>query len=322
MKIFLTGGSGFLGTNVVEKLSRFDDFTFVNFDSHEPRNSAHAPYWICGDILDRDALNAALKEFGPDIVIHMAARTDLDGTSLSDYAANTDGVDHIIECCNEYSCVKRVVFLSSMLVCRLGYQPQSDLDFCPTTAYGESKVVGERLVRTKVRTDLDWVVLRPTSLWGPWFDTPYRSFFDTVRSGWFMMPSKSFVYRSYGFVLNSVEQIMSIALLENTLGLKQVHYLADEIPIELSDWAESIIRLSGKGRMFRVPWVFLRTLALAGDLFKLLGVSSPPLTSFRLSNMTTNAIYDTESWTGICERSRYSKEDGVKITVDWLNSRD
>lgn len=320
MNVLLTGGSGFLGTNMVEKLSQLADVTLVNFDVSRPKNPAHNSYWVPGDILDRESLDKAFQTFRPDIVIHMAARTDLDGRSIQDYAPNTQGVNNIIECCNQSLVVSRLVFLSSMLVCRLGYQPEDDQDFCPSTFYGESKAVGERLVREKVRPDLDWVILRPTSLWGPWFDIPYRTFFDSVRAGFFMMPTKISVHRSYGFVLNSVEQISSVALLRDIPGLKQVHYLADKVPIELSDWAATIARISQKGKVYRVPWRLLKIFAIVGDALKYLGVSSPPLTSFRLSNMTTNAIYDTDSWVGICDNMKYSVDDGVRITIDWMNT--
>ncbi len=43
--------------------------------------------------------------------------------------------------------VERAVIASSRLVCRIGYQPGFDEDYCPTTAYGASKVETECLVR-------------------------------------------------------------------------------------------------------------------------------------------------------------------------------
>ena len=320
MRIFLTGGSGFVGTNMAEWLSKRDDVTFVNFDINKPRNIDQSNYWVEGDICDLKRLKSIFDDFCPDVVIHMAARTDLNGSSLLDYETNTTGVENMIKCCNECASVKRVIFLSSMLVCRLGYTPKNDFDFCPTTYYGESKVIGEKLVRKKVRNGLDWVLLRPTSLWGPWFDIPYRNFFDAVRKGIFMMPSNLKVYRSYGFVLNSVEQIAAIMKLQNTLGLNTVHYLADAEPIELSTWALKIIEVSKKGKIYRVPWLVLKLLAWAGDFLKFLGFTSPPITSFRLSNMTTNAIYDTQSWSGICDIKKYDMEEGTKITINWMQT--
>ena len=67
---------------------------------------------------------------------------------------------------------------------RIGYQPDSDTDYCPTTAYGASKALGEEAVRA-AQLDVPWVIVRPTSIWGPWFDIPYRTFFDSIQHGRF-----------------------------------------------------------------------------------------------------------------------------------------
>lgn len=316
--MIVTGGSGFLGTNLMEKLIN-DGFEVLNVDLRPPRNKSLLENWVQGDICDADGIRRTVKQFGPDIIVHMAARTDLNGQTLSEYDANIGGLGNIISCCNENINIQRVIFFSSMLVCKLGYQPENELDFCPTTLYGESKVIGEKLVRDKIRTDIEWSILRPTSIWGPWFDVPYRIFFDTVRSGVFMMPMRLKVYRSYGFVLNSVEQIMVLVNTCNKDMLYRVHYLADHEPIELSDWASTIIEYSGRGNFYRVPMFFLSLAAAAGDFLKALGVKSPPLTTFRLRNMTTDALYDVESWRQAGLKQKYSMSQGVRITINWMN---
>ena len=114
---------------------------------------------------------------------------------------------NIIEAINKINTVKFIIFASSMLVCRLGYQPNNSNDYCPDTVYGESKVIGERIVRESSLT-VPWTIVRPTSIWGPWFDIPYRSFFDTVHKGLYFHPSGLRVKRSYGFVLNVIYQFL------------------------------------------------------------------------------------------------------------------
>ena len=319
MKILVTGGSGFLGSNLVERLSR-DRFEVFNVDVKPPKNGALFGNWIKGDVCDFDGIRTIFKRYRPEVVVHMAARTDLEGRSLDEYNANFDGVSNIIACCNEDKNIQRVIFLSSMLVCKLGYQPNNDSDYCPTTIYGESKVIGEKLVREKIRTDLEWSILRPTSLWGPWFDVPYRAFFDSVLAGFFMIPSGLTVYRSYGFVFNSVNQITALITTSKKSMFCKVYYLADREPIELSEWANQIVEYSGRGKVYRVPMFLLVLAAKAGDVLKVLGVKSPPLTSFRLSNMTTNAVYNVDSWRQLDLEQEYSMSEGVKITVDWINN--
>jgi GlcNAc-P-P-Und epimerase len=319
MKILVTGGSGFIGTNLIEKFLYEDKIEIKNIDIESPKIQAHYANWINCDICNFNLLKKVFHKFQPDIVIHLAARTDLNGLHVENYPENVNGVENVIRCCNSVKNLKRAIFASSMLVCRLGYQPNNDKDFCPTIAYGESKVKGEQLVRSMIRNDLEWIIVRPTSLWGPWFGVPYRNFFDIVRSGYFMFPRDLKVYRSYGFILNSIDQLACLMYTNKKSALHKVHYLADYEPIELSHWANKIIEISKKGKVYRPPFILLKIVAIIGDLLKFVGFRSPPMSSFRLKNMTTNAVYGTDSIQNICGNQSYSMHEGVEITVRWLD---
>src|SRR6185436_6691400 len=94
-RIFITGGSGFIGTNLIEHFAG-SGLAVTNFDCLPPRNPAHTIYWQTGDIRERDSLTAAVSKFQPDVILHVAARTDLQGSTIEDYAANTTGVENMI----------------------------------------------------------------------------------------------------------------------------------------------------------------------------------------------------------------------------------
>lgn len=146
-KILVTGGSGFIGTNLIEHYKSIGDEVF-SIDIKHPRNIEHIDQWHKVDILDKDKLTTIIKEIEPNIVFHMAARTDLNGLNVDSYDVNTKGIENLISALNEIKTLDFVVFASSMLVCRLGYKPSSEVDYCPNTPYGESKVIGEGLIRS------------------------------------------------------------------------------------------------------------------------------------------------------------------------------
>lgn len=320
MNVIVTGGSGFIGTNLVQSLLDKPGVNVVNIDIKRPSNNAHYSNWVSCDICEYVSIEKIFSKFTPSIVVHLAARTDLNGRTIEDYSANTDGVVNIIKCCNLFPEVKRVIFASSMLVCRLGYIPGRDDDYCPTTAYGESKVLGEKMVKSSICNDLEWIIVRPTSLWGPWFDKPYKNFFDVVRAGYFMFPNGYKIQRSYGFIDNSIDQLNCLMFTENNSALYRVFYLADQIPIDISDWANQIISVSKKGRIFRpYRWV-LKIIALVGDLLEFLGFKNLPMTSFRLNNMLTSAVFDMTDLHKICGDQRYSSQQGVEKTIKWIES--
>jgi len=137
MKILITGGSGFIGTNLVSHfVSKGKEI--LNFDISPPRNSQHVNFWHQGDITNLSDLTKCIKDYMPSVILHMAARTDLEGSSISDYKENTIGVENLISASRACKSVDCVLFASSRLVCKIGYQPSNYHDYCPTTAYGES----------------------------------------------------------------------------------------------------------------------------------------------------------------------------------------
>jgi len=119
---------------------------FMNLDNRPPRNAAHKGFWQECDLLDAPLLKKIITDFSPTHVVHLAAKTGLDEKKLSDFAANMEGVENMLRVSEKTPSVERVIFTSSLLVCRMGYVPKHDTDYKPTTLYGQSKVEGEKIV--------------------------------------------------------------------------------------------------------------------------------------------------------------------------------
>lgn len=319
-RVLVTGGSGFIGTNLVEHYARLES-QVLNLDIKEPRNPEHLPFWEKMDLLDSAALSKAVAEFQPTCLLHMGARTDLDGASIHDYAANTDGVRNIIDAIEKLETLRKVIFASSRLVCRIGYQPAGDQDYCPTTPYGESKVLGEKIIHEEARRiHCPWVIVRPTSIWGPWFDVPYKTFFVTIAKGRYFHPGHKEIYKSFGFVGNTVYELDRLLTATSESLNRKTFYLADYPPIEISTFGDAIQKRLGARPIRRLPVPALRTLAAAGDALQFIGWKQPPLTTFRLSNLLTPMVHDLEPLRDVVGELPFSMEEGVKITADWLHS--
>ncbi len=316
-RILVTGGSGFIGTNVVAALLARGD-AVVNLDAVPPRNPAQQAQFRRTDICDAAALARAIDDFGPDCVIHLAARTDLLGTSLDDYATNIDGTAALLAVVADRPRIERVVFASSMLVCRLGYAPQSPTDYAPSTPYGASKVESERLVRAADPGRQRIILCRPTSIWGPWFAQPYRNFFDAVVGGWYIHPADASTRRSYGFVDNAVMQIFALLAAPQAALGDELYHLADYEPVDIGHWADVIATAAGRKPPRRIPALAADLAALAGDGLHRLGWKQPPMTRFRLANMRTNAVLDTGPMQKLCPVLPVGLFDGVDRTVVWM----
>jgi nucleoside-diphosphate-sugar epimerase len=313
-KILITGGSGFIGANILQYYVDLG-YEMLNIDFKPPRNQTHHRYWKNIDINNFLELSDAMYSFCPDYVIHLAARTDLKGKTLNEYSTNTSGSQNVLKSCCLLPSLKRGIFVSSMLVCKPGYIPKHTEDFAPSTIYGQSKAEMEKLIRNE-KLQFEWAIVRPTSIWGPGFSEPYRKFFDMVIDKKYFHIEKRSCTKTYGYVENLVYQMDCIlnGPIEKIQG--NVFYLGDYEPTNICNWANEIA--SELGIVIKnIPFWLIKLAALGGDLLKLIGLSFP-ITSFRLKNMTTNNVVDLTNTKNIAPDLPFSRIEGVKKTLQWL----
>lgn len=314
-KILVTGGSGFIGSNLIEYLMTYTQDEVLSLDIASPKINTHHSIWKKVDIRDKTHLSKVIKDFNPNIVIHLAARTDLNGKTIEEYDSNTTGVSNLIEVLNELEGLKRAVFASSMYVCEPGHSPKNFEDYKPHTTYGESKVITEQIIKS---ADLQypWAIIRPTSIWGPYFGEPYANFFYIVMSKkYFHMGAKACT-KTYGYIDNTIHQILALTNAPQESINKRVFYLGDWPPYDISEWANEIADYIGI-RIPRISFKLFQLTAMGGDALKFFGIKFP-MTSFRLKNMTTNNIQDLTPIQEIAPNLQVSRRDGVKTTIDWI----
>jgi len=110
MKIFITGASGFIGSHLVPLLS-----------------NNHDVYCMTSDLMDFAAVEAELIDQAPDVVVHLAARTEVERSfyEQTDFSqVNYVGSVNLIEAAAKVNRLKNFVFASTMEV--YGWQPISD----------------------------------------------------------------------------------------------------------------------------------------------------------------------------------------------------
>jgi nucleoside-diphosphate-sugar epimerase len=319
LKILVTGGSGFIGTNMIDLLEK-SNFTIFNYDMAKPRNSNQISYWSNVDILDKDILISKLVNDKPDYIVHLAARTDLnESEDINGYRVNIEGVKNIMEGAKQLDGLKKVIVASSMLVCKLGFSPNSFDEYAPNSLYGESKVLTEQIVK---EYPFSWTIVRPTSIWGPWFAEPYKNFFDLVMNGfYFNIPNKYSSTKTYGFVENTCQQIFSLLFNEEDHVNHNYFYLGDLNPINITNWANSIRKLNNQSKLITFPKVVLKIGAIAGDFFKnILGFHSFPMNSFRYNNMTNNNIInDIQRTIEVTQiGANTNLDDEIVKTLKWI----
>ena len=167
--IFVTGGAGFIGSHTCVELLNAGHAVavFDNFSNSQPESLARVeritgkkPTLYQGDIRDKAALVAAMRDCGARAVIHFAGLKAV-GESVQEplryYDNNVVGTVRLLEAMGECG-VKSLVFSSSATVYG---DPQrlpltEDHPLSATNPYGQSKLVIEEMLRDLYRSDASW----------------------------------------------------------------------------------------------------------------------------------------------------------------------
>ena len=314
-RILITGGSGFIGTHLVDLLSS-SGAVVLNVDKEPPRKPSHHEWWFDCDILDLDSLREAFEAHEPSAVVHLAARTDTEGQTLHDYRDNTEGTANLLRVIGENPCVRRVIITSTQFVCRPGALPESDEDFRPHTVYGESKVVTEKLTRAS-NLGAAWTIIRPTNIWGPWHPRYPHEFWRVLHRGLYVHPAGPQPIRCYGYVENVTHQIRQMLEAPEEKVGGRTFYVGDP-PAPLSEWVGAFSRALTGRDVKVVPRPVVRAIACVGDILGFAGVKFP-LTTSRFRSMTQDYPTPMQKTFDALGPPRYSVEEGVERTVEWLS---
>lgn len=182
MKLFITGGAGFIGSNFIRHiLNKYSDYEAVNFDkltyAGNPENlrdveSDPRYKFVRGDICDKAAAMEAAK--GCDAIINFAAETHVDRSIMDDSDfIKTDilGVKNLLEAAKELN-IKKIVQISTDEVygdIPAGIFSKENDPLHPSSPYSASKAGGEFLCMAYARTyNAPVIITRSTNNYGPY----------------------------------------------------------------------------------------------------------------------------------------------------------
>lgn len=317
-RIIITGSSGFIGERAIEHFLEVG-YEVLATDITVPGNPDHQRVYRQCDLLDKEKLTIMFTDFDPDYLLHLGARTDVfERKSIAGYDANITGTKNIIDAANACLHLKRVIITSSRLVCPVGHIPKTDDEYCPPNFYGESKVQTELLVKNSALKS-EWVITRPTAIWGEGFRVPsYRDFFEQIKHGRYFNLGSSSPQKTFGYVRNFNFQMEKLLLAPKESVHGKVFYIGDYTPVALRSWAKLIAHEFGQPPPRTLPLPVLRSLARVGDLFRAVGWKTFPLCTTRLNNMLQNAVHDCTVLETITGPLPYDLESATKRTVAWL----
>src|SRR4029079_11946211 len=201
------------------------------------------------------------------------------------YTANIEGVQNVIAAVRLTPSIRRAIWTSSQLVCRVGYVPRNDTDYTADTLYGQSKVRTEQIVREQDGAGREWCLARPTTVWGPGMSAHYQRFLRMIERGYYFHVGHGPLWKSYSYIDNIAFQYWRLLAAPAGQIQRRMFYLADYTPIDLIAWCDAFQRAFGARAVPHLPIAIARTLAFCGDAVNAVGVKRFPFNSFRLNNV-------------------------------------
>ena len=203
MNITLIGGSGFVGTRLLDLLKDCPEYKLRNIDLVQSHFFSRLTE--IGDVRKQEQMDRMLV--GSDVVVLLAAqhRDDVSPISLY-YDTNVGGMEVTLKAM-EKNGIKHLVFFSSVAVYGLNKRnPNEDHPADPFNHYGKSKWEAEKVLEKWYASHPDWNIdiVRPTVIFGERNRGNVYNLLNQIQSGHFLMVGKGENQKSMAYVGNIV----------------------------------------------------------------------------------------------------------------------
>jgi 2-alkyl-3-oxoalkanoate reductase len=301
VKALVTGGGGFLGRALVERLVR---------SGHDVTAAARGDYpglrelgvrTLRMDLADSEAVRTAVA--GRDVVFHAAAMAGVWGPKEEFVRTNVTGTRNVVEACRSEG-VPRLVHTSSPSVVFDGRDQEGAGPELPYAErfdafYPETKAAAERIVLEANGPGLATVALRPHLIWGPRDPHLLPRLLARAKAGRLFVVGDGRNRVGLTYVENAAaahEQAAS-RLEPGAPCAGRAYFVHDLAPVELWPWLDALVGRLGLPRIrHRVPETVARAAGLVAEvLWRALPLpGEPPMTRFVAAQLARSHWYDME----------------------------
>lgn len=298
MRVCVTGGTGFIGGALVDRLLREGASVRV-LARPSPRAQALAKRGlevIQGDLSNAQALDEAAR--GAEVVFHAAAMVEGAGSRKDFEEANLGGTQQVFDACIRQG-VPHVVYLSSIAVYGLVKKGDRINELTPVDEspekrdfYAQSKIkADEYATAIGLKTRLAVTILRPGVVYGPGRPLP-------IALLGFQMGKTSVVFgsRQLRFPITYIENLIdAIMLAAKTVGGLRKYIVIDDDDLTLSQYHATRARIDGTRPVFLPGWLILAGPTVLNGLTKIvpMGRETVAIWQRQAQRALQNRWYDT-----------------------------
>ena len=271
---FVTGGSGYIGRNLLRELvrqgHRVSALTRSKTSAQKVRDIGAEP--VHGDMLDKQALLEGMQ--GMRYLLHLAADTNHSGTTRQQEETNLNGTKNVFDAARQAG-VQRALHLSSEAVLLTGKPLRNADESIPMPdqfpgGYSCTKAMAEQIALAAATSGFDVVVLRPRFVWGRDDTTALPQLAEAAQSGKLAWIDGG-AYLTSTTHVDNVVQAMLLAMEKGRTG--EVYFATDGDPVPFRDFVTRLLATQGiEAPTRKVPrWLVVPVVRLGEIASKLTG---------------------------------------------------
>ena len=330
MNILVTGGGGFLGSEIAKLLIARGDTVRIVARSHYPEMEALGCDAVRGDLSQPDVIERSLA--GIDAVIHTAAKAGVWGDEAEYVAANLTATQNIVDACERHD-VQFLIHTSTPSVTFDGSDVENggeDLPYPTTflTHYARTKAEAEQYVLGAVSDHFHATALRPHLIYGPGDPHLLPRVIDRHRSGQLTKVGPGTNRVDVTYVTNAAWShldALDAFVRGETEASGRAFFVSDDHPVVLWDFIDSIVTELGFDPIpGSVSHGVARTAgAVLESMHSLFRPKvEPRMTRFVADQLSTSHWYDMEPLRdAVGYTPRVSPAEAISATIEDLRER-
>lgn len=331
MKTLVTGGGGFLGKYIVEKLisrgvsvlslsrSRYNELDTLGVES------------VQGDIRSFDDVNKACK--GIDTVFHVAALAGIWGRKKDFFDINVTGTENVIRVCKENN-VRKLIYTSSPSAifgkddikgkteAECPYPEEYLCEYARTKALAEQKVLA-----ANGRDGLLTVSLRPHIIWGPRDNHLIPRIIERARRRKLKKVGDLTNLVDIVYVENAADAHLNAAdkLIDGSPVCGKAYFISQGEPVNLWSWIDNLLAMAGapkieKGVSYKAAYMAGSVLEAAYNIFHI--ENEPPMTRFLAAQLAKSHYFDISTARNeLGYAPKISTEEGLKRLITYMKNK-
>ena len=313
MKVLVTGGSGFIGTRLIDNLLLAGHEVII-YDKVESEKYKELVY--VGDVRDKNTLIEASKDI--DVIYNLAAEHADDVSPKSLYAeVNIGGAINIVESA-KINNIKKIIFTSSVAIYGLNKgTPNENVEADPFNEYGRTKYEAERIFIDwcNEKSDNALTILRPAVIFGERNRGNVYNLINQIISGKFLMVGDGKNHKSMGYVGN-IAKFLELQI-DRDKGINIFNF-ADKPDLSSQEIVEIVRQeMKIKKQFFSIPY----SLGLIGgytfDFLALIMQRKFSVSSVRIKKFCAETTVNTDRLKSTGFIPPFTLEEGIKNMIQY-----